>query len=211
MVFHDGLTALPLHLLRLVSQSLPVGAFSYSRGLEWAVSSGMIRDENSAQEWIIGTLEYSYAVLDGALFWRMAHALKLNDHEQFLRYDTWLGAGRESRELASEDRRMAEAFLRLLLDLDVPLACKAPGQARTYPAMFAIASHHWRISPADALKGLMFSVVEAQVAAAIRLVPLGHTAGQRILIGAIQVIERAAETAISCPIPRSAMSPPPWQ
>jgi urease accessory protein len=63
--------------------------------------------------------------------------------------------------------------------------------------MFAIAAHHWLVAPADALKGLMWSVVEAQVAAAIRLVPLGHTAGQRILIAAVEVIERVAENAAS--------------
>ena len=104
--------------------------------------------------------------------------------------------GRESRELALEDKRMGEALIRLLLDLEVPLARRDPGPV-TYPAMFAIAAHHWRFAPADALKGLMWSVVEAQVAAAIRLVPLGHTAGQRILIVAVQVIERAAENAAS--------------
>jgi urease accessory protein len=197
VVFHDGPKTLPLHLLRLVSPSLPVGAFSYSRGLEWAVHSGIVTDEASVSDWVFGTLEYSYAVLDGALFWRMTHALKQDDSERFLALDAWLAASRESRELALEDRRMGEALLRLLLDMKVLLARRDPGRAVTYPAMFAIAAHHWLVAPADALKGLMWSVVEAQVAAAIRLVPLGHTAGQRILIAAVEVIERVAENAAS--------------
>lgn len=197
MVFHDGPGVLPLHLLRLTSPGLPVGAFSYSRGLEWAVHSGAVSDEAGARDWILGTLEHSYAALDGALFWRMTHALKEDDGERFLALDAWLAAGRESRELALEDKRMGEALLRLLLDLEVPLAQRDPGRAVTYPAMFAIAAHHWRVAPADALKGLMWSVVESQVAAAIRLGTLGHTAGQRILIAAVQVIERAAENAAS--------------
>ncbi len=188
-----------LHLLRLVSPSLPVGAFSYSRGLEAAVAARIVVDEASARDWILGTLEHNYAALDGALFWRMVHALKHDDSERFLSWDAWLAAGRESRELALEDRQMGEALLRLLIDLDVSLARRAPGRAVTYPAMFAIAAHHWRIAPADALKGLMWSVVEAQVAAAIRLVPLGHTSGQRILIAAVPVVERAAENAASLP------------
>jgi urease accessory protein len=197
VVFHDGPGVLPLHLLRLTSPGLPVGAFSYSRGLEWAVHSGAVSDEAGAHDWILGTLEHSYAVLDGALFWRMTHALKDNDSDRFLALDAWLAAGRESRELALEDKRMGEALLRLLLDLEVTLAQRDPGRAVTYPAAFAIATHHWRIAPADALQGLMWSVVEAQVAAAIRLVPLGHTAGQRILIAAVHVIERAAAHAAS--------------
>ncbi|MCO5131639.1 MAG: urease accessory protein UreF [Xanthobacteraceae bacterium] len=188
-----------LHLLRLVSPSLPVGAFSYSRGLEAAVAARMVIDETSARNWILGTLEHNYAELDGALFWRMAHALERDDSERFLSWDAWLAAGRESRELALEDRQMGEALLRLLTDLDVSLARRGPGRAVTYPAMFAIAAHHWGIAPADALMGLIWSVVEAQVAAAIRLVPLGHTSGQRILIAAVPVVERAAENAASLP------------
>lgn len=176
-----------------------MGAFSYSRGLEAAVAARMVIDETSARDWILGTLEHNYAELDGALFWRMAHALERDDSERFLSWDAWLAAGRESRELALEDRQMGEALLRLLTDLDVSLARGAPGRAVTYPAMFAIAAHHWGIVPADALKGLIWSVVEAQVAAAIRLVPLGHTSGQRILIAAVPVVERAVENAASLP------------
>lgn len=197
MVFHDSPGALPLHLLRLISPSLPVGAFSYSRGLEAAVAARIVVDEASACDWILGTLEHSYAALDGALFWRMAHALKHDDTDRFLSWDALLAAGRESRELALEDRRMGEALLRLLHDLEVPLTRGAPARAVTYPAMFAIATHHWRIAPADALKGLMWSTVEAQVTAAIRLVPLGHTSGQRILVAAVETIERASQHAAS--------------
>ena len=99
----------------------------------------------------------------------------------------------ESSRLKTSGRAKHDPFA---ADLEVPLARRDPGPV-TYPAMFAIAAHHRRIAPADALKGLMWSVVEAQVAAAMRLVPLGHTAGQRILIIAVQVIERAAENAAS--------------
>jgi urease accessory protein len=199
VVFHEGPGSFPLHLMRLASPSLPAGAFAYSRGLEWAVHSGTVSDESGARDWILGTLEHSYAMLDGALFWRMIHALIQGDEEGFLAYDAWLAAGRESCELALEDKRTGEALLRLLMDLEVPLARGDAGRAVTYPAIFAIAILHWQIAPADALKGLMWSVVEGQVAAAIRLVPLGHTAGQRVLIAAVPVIERAAGNAASLP------------
>jgi urease accessory protein len=186
---------IPLHLLRLVSPSLPVGAFSYSRGLEYAAEAGWVKDEATAREWIHGTLENSFAVLDGALFWRMGEALVRDDADAFVRADAWLAAGRESRELQLEDRRMGEALLRLLADLEVPQAQVYLGQNLTYPAAFAIAAHHWNVSPAAALKGLMWTIAEGQVAAAMRLVKLGHTAGQRILIDVVPVIERAVATA----------------
>ncbi|BCP54811.1 urease accessory protein UreF [Kaistia sp. 32K] len=198
MTDHDSMDqdgAIPLHLLRLVSPSLPVGAFSYSRGLEFAAEAGWVTDEASAKDWILGTLEHSFARLDGALFWRMMAALTAADHGEFLRFDAWLAAGRESRELQLEDRRMGEALLTLLADLEVPGALRVRGGTLTYPAAFAIAAHHWEVSPAAALKGLMWTIVEGQVAAAMRLVRLGHTAGQRILIAATPVIERSVATA----------------
>lgn len=196
-VLDSGFSTLPmLHLLRLVSPNQPVGAFSYSRGLEWAVHSGIVADETSCADWIFGLLEHSYAALDGALFWRLCQALHNCDEQEFYRLNDWLSASRESRELELEDRRMAESMLSLLSQLDIQLARSFTAHDRpTFPAAFAIAAHHWQIAPVDALRGLMWTVVEGQVTAAIRLIPLGHTAGQRILIQSAAVIDRAVNKA----------------
>jgi urease accessory protein len=192
-------SGLPLHLLRLVSQGLPIGGFSYSRGLEAAVHAGWVANEAAARDWILGTLRANVAQLDGALFWRMATALEAGDKERFRAANAWLAAGRESREFQREDRRQGEALLRLLADLDVPAARGEQGEALTYAAAFAVAGHHWRIAPEAALKGLLWVYVEGQVTAAIKLVPLGHTAGQRLLIEAAPAIEEAATRARSLP------------
>lgn len=191
MALHTSLSALPLHLLRLISPSQPVGSFSYSRALEWAVHSRTVTDAQTARGWILGVLEHSYAALDGALFWRMIHALAAGDERRFLDINDWVAASRESRELQLEDRRMGESMLSLLAELGVARACAYSTEPLTYPAAFAIAANFWNILPEDALAGLMWSIVESQVAAAIRLVPLGHTDGQRILIASVPVIERA--------------------
>jgi len=185
-----------LHLLRLVSPNQPVGGFSYSRGLEWAVHAEIVTDEKSCAAWIIGLLKHSYATLDGALFWRMMQALQRQDQAEFERLNDWLGASRESHELELEDRRMAESLLSLLHSLNDGGAERLSLSGHvSYPAAFALAAHQWNITAFDALRGLMWAVVESQVTAAIRLVPLGHTAGQRILIAAIDAIETAAQKA----------------
>lgn len=189
----DG--GIPIHLLRLVSPSQPVGAFSYSRALEWAVHAGTVKDEASTASWIFGLIEHSYAALDGALFWRMMHALKDGDQAAFLKADAWLSAARESREIEQEDRRMGESLLQLLRELDVPGAKTLVAHKLGFPAAFAVAATHWRVTPDAAIRGLLWSVIENQVTAAIRLVPLGHTAGQRILVASPPVIERAAQKA----------------
>ena len=196
-VFDSSRDAVPLHLLRLVSQGLPVGGFSYSRGLEAAVHAGWVTDEATARDWILGTLQANVAQLDGALFWRMATALEVDDQERFGSANAWLAAGRESSEFQREDRRQGEALLRLLADLDVPAARHRQGCGLTYAAAFALAGHHWRIAPAAALRGFLWIYVEGQVTAAIKLVPLGHTAGQRLLIEAATAIEQAATRAQS--------------
>jgi urease accessory protein len=168
----DTNDAIPLHLLRLVSPSLPVGAFSYSRGLEWAVHAGWVRSHVTARDWILGTLENIFAAVDGALFWRMIQGLYADDRSGFAYANAWLAASRESSEMQAEDRRMGEALISLLKALEVPAAQDYADVELTYPGSFAIAAHHWYVAPLPALKGLMWTVVEAQVAAAIRLVPL---------------------------------------
>ncbi|TRA97962.1 MULTISPECIES: urease accessory protein UreF [Rhizobium/Agrobacterium group] len=186
---------LPIQLLRLVSPSQPVGSFSYSRSLEWAVHDRIVYDEASAAAWIFGLVEHSYSVCDAALFLRMMRAMKVGDRDAFLKADTWLSAARESREIELEDKQMGASMLKVLQDLGVSSAKSFKGSKLTYPAAFTLAATHWNISETDALRGLLWSTVEGQVSAAIRLVPLGHTAGQRLLIAADDVIERSARKA----------------
>jgi len=189
--------SLPIQLLRLVSPGQPVGAFSYSRGLEWAVHDGVVCDEATASGWIFGLIEHSYAVCDAALFWRMMQALGAGDRAAFLKADAWLSATRESREIEFEDKQMGGALMQVLQDLDVSSVRSFADRRLSYPAAFALAATHWDIAAADALRGLLWSAIEGQVSAAIRLVPLGHTAGQRLLVAAGDVIERAALRAES--------------
>ena len=186
----------PLHLFRLASPSLPVGGFSYSRGLESAVDHGFVHDERSAQQWILGVLEHIYAALDAPLFLRMLAALDAGDRDTFLRSDNWLKASRESQELQLEDLRMGMALQRLLRDLAVPVAKDYADRDLSYPAAFALAAHHWNISAPQALQALMWGTLEGQVTAAMRLVPLGQTSGQRMMISSVEVIARSAARAM---------------
>lgn len=187
----DASAGVPLHLLRLVSQGLPVGAFSYSRGLEGAVHAGWIKDEAGARDWILGILQSSFARFDGALFWRMCLALHAGDHDALLGLDAWLAAGRESAEFQREDRRLGAALVALLRGLNVEAARTMPDEM-SFAGAFAIAAHHWHVPPHQALEGLLWTYAEGQVAAATRLVPLGQTAAQRILIAAAEVIPAVA-------------------
>jgi urease accessory protein len=188
-----------LHLLRLVSPTLPTGAFSYSRGLEAAVHQGWVGNEKEVAQWIFGILRDSYAFLDGPLFVRMISALDQSDLERFMALDQWLDASRESHELQMEDRQLGDSLLRLLLDLDAENAIRLRGERLTFAGGFALAAHHWHIGSDMGLHGLFWIVVESQVQAALRLIPLGQIAGQRLLVKSVEHIEACAQTAASLP------------
>jgi urease accessory protein len=184
-----------LGLLRLVSPGLPVGGFSYSRGLEGAVASGWVVDEASAEEWVAGVLEHAVAPLDGAVLGRLHRAFAADDAGEALRWMAVLRASRESRELLLEDEQMGRALGRLLRSMGQCPAWLGPDVRTGFAAMFALAAVRWGIAERDARIGLLWATAEGQVSAALRLLPLGQTAGQRILARALPAIERCAELA----------------
>ena len=191
------MTSLPhLALLRLVSPALPVGAYSYSRGLEAAAAAGWVHDEASTAEWICDLLEHSLATLDAPVLVRLHAAWSADDHAAVLRWTRFLRANRESAELLLEDEQMGLALARLLHNLSVPGAdLRASALPPSYTTLFALAAVRWRIASEPALLGLLWAAAEGQVSAALRLLPLGQSAGQRILERALPRIERCAARA----------------
>ncbi len=185
-------------LLQLVSPALPVGGYTYSRGLETAVERGWVTDEAQARDWIAGLLEASLATLDGPLVVRLHRALSAGDEESALRWARFADASRETAELQAESRATGRALVRLLVDLELtgppPVAIRD-----AHVAAFALAAIGLGLGEAEALRGFLWTWLEGSVAAAIKLVPLGQTAGQRILLELGPALERAATTASSLP------------
>jgi urease accessory protein len=174
------MTSLP-RLLQLASASLPIGGYAYSDGLETAVSRGWIRSEQDALSWIAGRMHETLARCDLPLLVRLRRAATLGSARDYARWCDVAWALRDSAERRLAEREQGIALSRLLADLDVNLAQLAQAAKPSRVASFALASVAWNIDEREALIGYGFSFVEAQVAAAIKLVPLGQTAGQRIL------------------------------
>lgn len=172
-----------LRLLQLASPALPVGAYAYSQGMEQAVQLGWIGDEAQAADWIEGVLEHGLARLDAPVLLRLHAAWTGGDSARVEHWNAFLYACRESAELQAEDRTLARALTRLLVDLGVTEAKRFAAEERiSFAALFALAAAHWRIPAPACVQGYLWSWTENQVAAAIKLVPLGQTAGQRILL-----------------------------
>ena len=171
-----------LRLWQLISPALPVGAYAYSQGLEYAVTEGWVSDEASAQMWIEGVAGHSIVTLDLPLMQRMYRAWQDDDEAQVIYWSRFLAASRESSEILAEDNHLGKSLARLLGGLDVNRA--APWRFKqevNFPAMFSLAASHWQVELQQALAGYLWAWCENQVAAALKIVPLGQTAGQRLL------------------------------
>ena len=174
-----------LQLLRIVSPALPVGAYAGSEGLEYAVEAGWVSNEEQALEWIRGRLRHSLTHLDIPLLARFQAAWSLDDQASLDAWSAFLDASRETSELAAHDRSLGRALARLLADLGIERAESLSQQSDvSYVCAFALATDHWGIDLISSAHGYLFAWCESQVAAAVKLVPLGQTQGQRV-IGAL--------------------------
>ncbi|PPD34458.1 MAG: urease accessory protein UreF [Methylomonas sp.] len=171
-----------LRLLQLVSPGLPIGMYSYSQGLERAVADGWITNAEQAAAWLHGLLQNGLSRVDAPILARLYDAWNSNDIAAVAYWSGVLTACRETAELRSEDRHTGQALARLLVNLEVPEASdwlKRPDA--TLANLFALAAARWQISKVDTLTGYLWGWLENQVLCAVKLVPLGQVAGQRLL------------------------------
>ena len=191
--------ALP-RLLQLCSPALPVGAYAYSQGLESAVEHGWVRDEASAGEWILGLLNHTVRRLDLPVFARLYAAWWESNLEAVRRWNARLYASREAAELQREDQHLGAALARLLSDLSLEEAVPWRNAPRVcFATLFSLAAVKWEIPLPEATTGYAWAWVENQVAAATRLIPLGQTASQRLLVAAGPVIAAAVADSLTVP------------
>lgn len=187
-----------LHLLHLVSPALPVGAYAYSQGQEYAVEQGYLTDSVSAGAWIEGILCHSLAGLDLPILIRCLRAWQNEDLQQVKAWNRYLRACRESAELELEDQQMGRALMRLLDSMAVTAARAWPrSEAVCFVTAFALAGYHWAIALDSLMQGFCWSWLENQVAAATKLVPLGQTQAQQLLLSLMPSVPLACDRAMA--------------
>ncbi|MBD5801503.1 Urease accessory protein UreF [Azoarcus sp. Aa7] len=179
---------LPLiRLLQLASPALPVGAYTYSQGLEWAVEAGTVRDEAGAARWIGDLLEWNLARFEAPLLSSLIEAWAAGDDADVAVLNADFLASRETAELRAETVQMGYSLVRLLADLDA--FASLPGWRErlraldepAFPTAWAAAAAAWAIPVGMALPAYLWAWLENQVMAAVKAVPLGQSAGQRLL------------------------------
>ncbi|HTP97091.1 MAG TPA: urease accessory protein UreF [Burkholderiales bacterium] len=173
-------------LLQLASPTLPVGAFSYSQGLEWAVETGVVHDQTSADEWIGAVMRAGIAGFEAPLVARLYRAFRDGDAAAVAQWDERFVTARETAELRAETLQMGYSLTRLLSGLDgFPADHVARLEAiegASFPAAYACAAAAWNIPLEAALTAYLWAWLENQVMAALKSVPLGQAAGQALLL-----------------------------
>lgn len=191
-----------LQLMWLASPALPVGGFSYSEGLEAAVEAGLVRDEPSARDWLRDQLALSLARCDLAVTAAAFAAWRRGDAARIAALNDWVVHTRETSELRLQAEQMGRSLVEWLKNgasaADPRIAqLAALKPAPTWPVAFALAAGLTGAEARDALLSFAFGWAENMVQAAIKAVPLGQSAGQRILAALSEHIPGAVGTALA--------------
>lgn len=186
-----------LRLLQLSSPALPVGAFAYSQGLEHAVELGYVRDHDSTYAWLSALLEDNLGNLDLPVLSRLYLACRDNDVSACSYWSRFLLASRETAELRHEENQRGRALATLVNSLEnIETRDWLTVLQKTQLAGMAFVAVRWGIAQKPLLLGSAWSWLENQVAAAVKLVPLGQTAGQRLQLQLAEMLPDVVEKAI---------------
>jgi len=188
-----------LRLFHLVSPALPVGAYAYSQGLEYAVQAGWVSDEAGTFDWLQGLARTGIGTLDLPILARLHAAWGAEDRVAVGHWNARLIAARESAELRAEERHLGLALARVLVELELPEARDWQGLDPAFATLFSLAAVRWRIAAEATLAGYLWAWSENQVLAAVKLVPLGQSAGQRLLHHLTELLPQVVERALRLP------------
>ena len=195
----------------LASPALPVGGFSYSEVLEAAVEAGLVRSEAQARAWLLDQLHLGLARSEIAVVAKAFKAWQRDDLHSIIELNAWVTTTRETSELRQQTEQMGRSMVewlknRLANEPDEPDDPGEPADARvaqlkalapapTWPVAFALAAAQTGAPLREAVLAFAFGWAENMVQAALKSVPLGQSAGQRILASLASDIPAAADHA----------------
>lgn len=193
----------PSQLYRLMawlSPSFPVGAFSYSSGLEWAVEAGDVTDAATLQRWLRTVIAHGNGFCDGVFFVQSHRAVADGDKELLRSVAELAAAFTPSRERQLETTAQGQAFLQTAR---AAWSCDALERFAeswdglvAYPVAVAVAAAGHGIALEPALHAYLHAVAANLISAGVRLIPLGQTDGQRLLAALQEVIRQTCERAL---------------
>ena len=192
-----------LRLMWLASPALPVGGFSYSEGLESAVDAAWLATESEASHWLQDQLQLALARSELPLLAQAIRAWRSGDAIHLRELTDWHLQTRETAELRAQSEQMGYSLLQWLRNqrgaVDQEQIDQLSALPSCYPLAFALALAPLDVTLEQACLTYAWSWAENQVQAAIKSVPLGQSAGQRILAEMLAEIPDVVSQAIALP------------
>lgn len=191
-----------LRLMWLASPALPVGGFSYSEGLEAAVEAGLVTDDTTASAWLVDQLHLALVRCDLAVAAKAFGAWRRGDLGAVAELNDWVARTRETHEMRLQTEQMGRSLAVWLTHENADeqaAALTALAPAPTWPVAFALAASRTGAPVRDAMVSFTFGWAENMVQAALKAVPLGQVAGQRLLSALVDAIPGAVDAAIALP------------
>jgi urease accessory protein len=190
-----------LTLLQLTSPALPVGAYSYSEGLETLVDQGLIKSAADLQTWLTESLATGSIGLEAAVLIRAHRAWIKGDQQNLIYWNHWLSATRETAELQQQNWQMGRSLLKLLQDLYPQSDWSGWDMTENWnmAIVFALAAGLAEIDEHTAVLGYLHSWASNLVSAGVKLIPLGQTAGQKLMLQLAEPINMSADRSLTLP------------
>ncbi|MEG4349642.1 urease accessory protein UreF [Microcoleus sp. LAD1_D3] len=170
----------------------PVGAYSYSEGIESLVETGAIDSEITLRNWLENSLQFGAVRVEAGVVVRALRAAQIGDLTALNYWNAWATATKETEELRLQSWQMGRTLLRLLLELRSPVSSglttivkefvESGGNQCNFAIGFGIAAANWQIEEEAAVLGYLYSWAANLASAGVKLIPLGQTAGQQLLL-----------------------------
>ena len=190
-------------LLRLASSQLPIGAYTYSQGLESAIEQGTVNDSDSAYTWLADQLALNIACFEAPLLVRMLETASRGEWEQLLGWAEEYRATRETHELLMESQQMGYSLVQLVDNLpeidEVTRRQLTLSEESNLPLAWALTARMWQITPRDALIAWLWGWLENQLVVLMKALPMGQQAAQRLLSRLLPELDKSLESALACP------------
>ena len=187
-----------LKLLQLASPTLPIGAYSYSEGVEALVDAVKITSASSLEHWLRQDLCYGAVRIEAAVMIRAYRATIAENVSALTHWNRWLSATRETEELRSQSWQMGRSLLRLFQDLQADeIALLLLQEECNFAIAFGTIAARWQIDERSATLGYLHSWATNLISAGIKLIPLGQTAGQRLLLELGEAFDRATQEVLT--------------
>ena len=183
-----------LRLLQITSPALPVGAYSYSEGIEYLCNVGIIQTDHDLYDWLKREMSFGFVVNEAAIALRAHQAVMSDDMSALNYWNNWLSATRETEEVRLASWQMGQSLMKLWGQLPdyqddrlsisqlLPTAKdNSQGKGCNYAIAFGIVAANLGIDASNTVSGYIYSWLSNLVSAAVRAVPFGQTTGQQIL------------------------------